>query len=81
MTGCSDKGGTVMNNEFSCEISFSLFCFLFFFFVLFFRDRVSLCSSGCSGTHFVDQAVLELRNPAASASRVLGLKTCTTTSG
>jgi hypothetical protein len=42
-------------------------------------DRVSLCSSGCPGTHFVDQAGLELRNPSASASRVLGLKACATT--
>jgi hypothetical protein len=25
-----------------------------------FRDRVSLCSPGCPGTHFVDQAGLEL---------------------
>jgi hypothetical protein len=32
------------------------------------RDRVSLCSPGCPGTHFVDQAGLELRNPPASAS-------------
>jgi hypothetical protein len=30
---------------------------------LVFRDRVSLCSSGCPGTHSVDQAGLELRNP------------------
>ena len=30
-------------------------------------------------THSVDQAGLELRNPLASASRVLGLKVCTTT--
>jgi hypothetical protein len=37
------------------------------------RDRVSLYSPGCPGTHSVDQAVLELRNPPASASRVLGL--------
>jgi hypothetical protein len=51
------------------------------FFFLVFRDRVSLCSSGCPGTHFVDQAGLELRNPPASASRVLGLKACTTTPG
>jgi hypothetical protein len=43
------------------------------------RDRVSLCSPGCPGTHFVDQAGLELRNPPASASQVLGLKACTTT--
>jgi hypothetical protein len=35
--------------------------------------------SGCPGTHFVDQAGLELRNLPASASRVLGLKACTTT--
>jgi hypothetical protein len=42
-------------------------------------DRVSLCSPGCPGTHSVDQAGLELRNPPASASRVLGLKACTTT--
>jgi hypothetical protein len=43
---------------------------------LFFQDRVSLYSPGCPGTHFVDQAGLELRNPPASASRVLGLKAC-----
>jgi hypothetical protein len=48
---------------------------------LVFRDRVSLCSPGCPGTHFVDQAGLELRNPPASASRVLGLKACATTPG
>jgi hypothetical protein len=46
---------------------------------LFFRDRVSLCSPGCPGTHFVDQVGLELRNSPASASRVLGLKACATT--
>ena len=46
---------------------------------LFFRDRVSLYSPGCPRTHFVDQAGLELRNPPASASRVLGLKVCATT--
>jgi hypothetical protein len=40
-----------------------LFCFVF-------RDRVSLCSPGCPGTHFVDQAGLELRNLPASASQV-----------
>jgi hypothetical protein len=39
---------------------------------LFFRDRVSLYSPGCSGAHFVDQGGLELRNPPASASQVLG---------
>jgi hypothetical protein len=51
-------------------------CVALFFF--FFQDRVSLCSPDGSGTHFVDQAALELRNPpaSASASRVLGLKAC-----
>ena len=39
------------------------------------RDR---CSPGCPGTHSVDQAGLELRNPPASASQVLGLKACAT---
>ena len=48
-------------------------------FFVFFRDRVSLCSPGCLGTHFVDQAGLELRNLPASVSRVLGLKMCATT--
>jgi hypothetical protein len=38
------------------------------------RDRVSLCSPGCPGTHSVDQAGLKLRNPSPSASQVLGLK-------
>jgi hypothetical protein len=56
----------------NCKIII-LFCFLFFW------DRVSLCSPGCPGTHSVDQAGLELRNPPASASRVLGLKACATT--
>jgi hypothetical protein len=46
-----------------------------------FRDRISLCSPGCPGTHFVDQAGLELRNLPAFASRVLGLKACATTPG
>jgi hypothetical protein len=44
----------------------------------FFRDRVSLCSPGCPGTHSVDQAGLKPRNLPASASRVLGLKACAT---
>ena len=58
-----------------------LFWFGFGFGFLVFRDRVSLYSPGCPGTHFVDQAGLELRNPPASAFRVLGLKACTTTPG
>jgi hypothetical protein len=51
-----------------------LFCFVF-------RDRVSLYSPGYPGAHFVDQAGLELRNPPASAFRVLELKACATTPG
>jgi hypothetical protein len=57
---------------------FGFLVFLFFCFLVF-RDRVSLCSPGCPGTHFVDQAGLKLRNPPASASQVLGLKACATT--
>jgi hypothetical protein len=53
--------------------------FLFFVFCLVFRDKVSLYSPGCPGTHAVDQAGLELRNPPASASQVLELKACATT--
>jgi hypothetical protein len=45
-----------------------LFCFVFVFCFVIFRDRVSLYSPGCPGTHFVDQASLEFRNPPASAS-------------
>ena len=44
-----------------------------------FRDRVSLCSPCCPGTHSVDQASLKLRNLPASTSQVLGSKACTTT--
>jgi hypothetical protein len=56
---------------------------LLFFVCLFSRQGFSvyLYSPGCLGTHFVDQAGLELRNLPASASRVLGLKACATTSG
>jgi hypothetical protein len=57
------------------------FVFIYLFIYLFrvFRDRVFLCSPGCPGTHFVDQAGLELRHPPASASQVLGLKAWATT--
>ena len=52
-------------------------CYYLIFFFLFW-DRVSLCSPGYPGTYSVDQAGLKLRNPPLSASRVLGLKACTT---
>jgi hypothetical protein len=61
--------------------NYHLFPSFVFFFFLVFRDRVSLYSPGCPGTHFVDQAGLELRDPPASASQVLGLKVCATTPG
>jgi hypothetical protein len=75
--GISQETATVKGT--SRPVCNSLFVCLFFFLV--FRDRVSLYSPGCPGTHFVDQASLELRNPPASASRVLGLKACATTPG
>jgi hypothetical protein len=43
-----------------------------------FWRQVSLCSIGCPGTHSVDQAGFEHRDPPASASRMLGLKACAT---
>jgi hypothetical protein len=44
-----------------------------FVFVLFFETGfLCIYSPGCPETHFVDQAGLELRNPPASASQVLG---------
>ena len=64
------------------NVSFKVYLFFFFSFsFLFFQDRVSLCSPGCPGTHFVNQVGPELRNPPASASQVLGLKPCATTPG
>jgi hypothetical protein len=63
-----------------------LFLFIFYLLLidwlidwLIFWDRVSLYSPGCPGTYSVDQAGLELRNSPASASQVLGLKACATT--
>jgi hypothetical protein len=58
---------------------FFFFCFLFF--VCLFFETGFLCSPGYPGTPFVDQAGLELRNPPASASQVLGLKACAITPG
>jgi hypothetical protein len=60
------------------QLGFCCCCCLFLFF---FGDRVSLCSSGCPGTHSVDQAGLKLRNLPASASQVLGLKEVPSLSG
>jgi hypothetical protein len=57
------------------------FCLFVCLFVLVFKDSVSLCSLGCSGTHFIDQTGLELRKQPTSASRVLGLKAFATMPG
>jgi hypothetical protein len=54
-------------------------CLFCFYFVFVFQDRASMYSPGCPETYFVDQAGLELRNPPASASQVLGLKAYATT--
>jgi hypothetical protein len=59
-------------------LSLSFFLLCFFWFV---QGRVSLWSPGRAGTHYVDQAGLELRNLPASASQVLGLKVSDTSPG
>lgn len=38
------------------------------------RDRVSQCSPGCPGTHYVYSASLQFRDPLAPASQMGGLK-------
>ena len=43
----------------------------------FYKDMVSVCSSGCPGTHYVDWVGLA----PASASQVVGLKVCASTLG
>jgi hypothetical protein len=65
---------TTQAKSFSLLFLFACLLFLFLFF-----ETGFLCSPGCPEIHFVDQADLELRNPPASASKVLGLKACATT--
>jgi hypothetical protein len=72
--------GGVLSGAFWPRCLFFFFFFFFFFFG-FSRQGFSVALAVCPGTHFVDQAGLELRNPPASASRVLGLKACSTTPG
>jgi hypothetical protein len=55
-----------------------LFGWLVGWFLVFSRQGFSVLP-GSPGTHSVDQAGLELINPPASASQVLGLKACATT--
>jgi hypothetical protein len=54
-------------------VDFLVFCFFWFF------ETGFLCIALAVLTHSVDQAGLELRNPPASASQVLGLKAYVTT--
>jgi hypothetical protein len=60
-----------------CGFFFLLF-FLFWFGFLVFFETGFLCIA-LAVLDFVDHAGLELRNPPAFASQVLGLKACTTT--
>jgi hypothetical protein len=71
---CLSRLHAMIINHFQYSCSCQPLVFLFFF-----RDRVSLCFPGCTRTHSVDQAGLELRNLPASAFQVLGLKACATT--
>ena len=56
-----------------CSICRVFLCFLCILLFVCFQDRVSLCSCGCPGTHYVDLADFELTDLPASASQVLGL--------
>jgi hypothetical protein len=57
---------TVELGVFVCVIFFCMYvCFVLFCFV--FQDGISLCSPGYLGSHFVDQAGLELTTLPASA--------------
>jgi hypothetical protein len=64
--------------EFYLFLSFFLSIYLsIYLFIYFGFSRQGF--SGCPGTYSVGQAGLELRNPPASASQVLGLLACATT--
>jgi hypothetical protein len=47
--------------------------------IYFFETKFLCVTLACPVTHSVDQGGLELRNPPASASQMLGLKACATT--
>jgi hypothetical protein len=57
-----------------CVFMVCLFVCLFVFIFLVFRDRVSLCSPGCPGTHSVDQTGLELKKSACLCLPSAGIK-------
>jgi hypothetical protein len=60
---------------------FVLFCFVLFCSFLFFETGFLCVALAVLELTFVGQAGLELRNPPASASYVLGLKACATSPG
>jgi hypothetical protein len=62
------------------ELYPSSFYFFYFFYFWFFETGFLCIALAVLELTFVDQAGLELRSPPASASRVLGLKACATTS-
>jgi hypothetical protein len=62
-----------------CKDLLLFVCLFVFVFVFFETGFLCVALAVCPGTHFVDQAGLELSNLPASASQVLGLKACTTT--
>lgn len=69
----SVKQCTVLKSTQSFYVWYKYISFKFYF-SLFFHSRVSPCSTGCPGTHLVDQVGFELRNLPAFTSTVLGLK-------
>ena len=78
-----EGGGLVWSGLAFCLLSVFVcfaFCFLlvcfFVIVVVFFQDRVSLCSLGCPETHSGDWPPTH-RDPPVSDSQVLGLKVCT----
>jgi hypothetical protein len=79
LTSSSEKSsfsGPVVRKSLCHNDPCPFFIFLFFFGIS--RQGFSVYL-GCPGTHFVDQAGLELRNSPTSASQVLGLQVCATT--
>jgi hypothetical protein len=73
---CDDNNNNDDNDSYHYHHYYYYFVCLFVF-----QDRFSLCTPGCSGTHFVDQVGFELRYLPASASEALGLKVCATMRG
>ena len=77
---CFPCGKWQIENSQTYEVYQNLiFCLFGFLFFPFFKTGFLCVGWGWPGTHSVDQSGLELRNPPASASQVLGIKVCATT--